>query len=108
MTEAADGKPFILVQISDLHIGATWAGTESLARLDSTMETLRGLPDRPDAILISGDLADHGAAAEYQEILERVDHGVPICVLPGNRDDCDTMRSCFGLNGDLAGPLHSS
>lgn len=107
--EAVTGRPFILVQISDPHIGGTWAGADSLDRLDSTMEALRRLPDEPDALLISGDLADHGAADEYEDILERIGQGnIPLCVLPGNHDDRETMRAVLGLDGAEGSPLHSS
>jgi 3',5'-cyclic-AMP phosphodiesterase len=96
-------KPLVLVQLSDPHIGATWAGGDPIAGLAATVEAVRRLPDHPDAVLISGDLADNAADGEYElvrELVARLD--APMCVLPGNHDDRDTLRRCFELPG-LAG-----
>jgi 3',5'-cyclic-AMP phosphodiesterase len=100
------GASFLLAQISDSHIGATWADGDPAAGLAATIEELRRLPDRPDAILISGDLADNAAEAEYgvvRQLLARID--VPTYVLPGNHDDRDTMRGSFELPGSDGEPI---
>src|SRR5215216_1182873 len=92
--------PFFLVQLSDPHIGATWAGGDPAAGFAATVEEVQRLPDRPDAVLISGDLADNAADTEYalvREVAARID--APTYVLPGNHDDRDTMRMCFELPG---------
>jgi Icc protein len=97
---------FLLVQLSDPHIGATWAGGDAVAGLTATVDAVRGLPDRPDAVLISGDLADHATADEYaivRECVARLD--APVYVLPGNHDDRDTLRSCFDLPGPMGTPI---
>jgi len=51
-------RPFLLVQTSDPHIGATWAGGDPVARLGAAVGSVRRFPDVPDAVLMSGDLAD--------------------------------------------------
>ena len=48
-------KPFLLVQLSDPHIGATWAGGDPVAGLTAAVESVRQLPDPPDAVLMSPD-----------------------------------------------------
>src|SRR5947207_12244683 len=89
-------RPFLLVQLSDPHIGATWAGGDPVGRLRAAVESVRRLLDAPDAVLMSGDLADNAADAEYelvQELLARL--GAPVYVLPGNHDDRDALRRHF-------------
>jgi 3',5'-cyclic AMP phosphodiesterase CpdA len=62
------GTPFLLVQISDPHIGATWAGGDPAARLAAAVEEVLRLPDRPDAVLVSGDLADNATPAGQRRV----------------------------------------
>ena len=54
------GAPFLIVQLSDPHIGAEWAGDDSVPRLAAAVESVRGIK-QPDAVLVTGDLADHGS-----------------------------------------------
>jgi 3',5'-cyclic AMP phosphodiesterase CpdA len=96
----------LLVQLSDVHIGATWAPVDPLARLRACVEAIRHRPGRPDAVVVSGDLADHGSPEEYALIkAELARLGVPVHVVPGNHDDRRALRSCFGLPGEDAAPV---
>jgi len=100
------GSPFHLAQISDPHIGATWSGGDPVTGFAATTEEVRRLPDRPDAVLISGDLADNAAEAEYEvvrQLVTRID--APTYVLPGNHDDRDTLRRHFELPGAMGTPV---
>lgn len=98
--------PFVLVQLSDLHIGATWAGGDPVDGLAATLESVRRLPDRPRAVVISGDLADNAAAGEYEQVRELVARlEVPVFVLPGNHDDRDALRRSFDLPGSAGAPV---
>src|SRR5262249_32559241 len=68
------------------HIGATWAGEGSVERFAAAIAGVRELG--PDAVVVTGDLADHASDAEYRtvhEILASVD--APYYLLPGNHDD---------------------
>jgi len=97
---------FLLVQLSDPHIGATWGGRDPVAGLVAAVESVRLLPDRPDAVLVSGDLADHATDAEYERVrnvLGLLD--VPVYVLPGNHDDRDSLRRHFDLPGTTGTPV---
>jgi Icc protein len=99
-------RPFLLVQLSDPHIGATWADGDSVAGLRAAVESVRRLPDVPDAVLMSGDLADNGADGEYELVRESLAQlGVPVYVLPGNHDHRDTLRRHFGLPGAVGTPV---
>jgi Icc protein len=70
------------------------------------VEAVAELVPRPDAVLISGDLAEHGAAEEYDLVQELVGRlGAPLHVLPGNHDDRAALRRRFGLPGADAEPV---
>ena len=99
-------RPFLLVQLSDPHIGATWADGDPVAGLRAAVESVRRLPDAPDAVLMSGDLADNAADSEYELVRELLAQlGAPFYVLPGNHDDRDTLRRNFDLPGAVGTPV---
>lgn len=103
------GKPTLLVQLSDLHVGGSEDGKDPLPRLEAVIESVGSLPNRPDAVLVSGDLTDHGAAEEYavvRDLLARLD--LPLQVLPGNHDDRGRIRSTFDLPGEGEEPVNYS
>jgi Icc protein len=101
-----DQAPFLLLQISDPHIGAEWDGAEPDECLLRAVEAVITLPDRPDALLVSGDLTDNGAPEEYRRVrellapLDLVPH-----VLPGNHDLRGPLRAEFGLPGSGEEPV---
>jgi 3',5'-cyclic AMP phosphodiesterase CpdA len=95
------GAPFLLLQISDSHLGATWDDTDPDDGLRAAVEAILALPQRPDALLVSGDLADSGSSAEYarvQELLAPL--GLEPHVIPGNHDLRGPLREAFGLPGE--------
>jgi Icc protein len=100
-------EPFLVVQLSDPHVGATWGVGDPVAGLQATIEAVRRLlPDPPDAVLMSGDLADNAADEEYEivrDLLEQL--GAPFYVLPGNHDDRDALRRNFELPGTMGTPV---
>jgi 3',5'-cyclic AMP phosphodiesterase CpdA len=98
--------PFVLVQLSDPHIGAQWAANDPAAGLEAAIDALRTLGAGPDAVLVSGDLVDHAADEEYEQVralLERLD--APAYVLPGNHDDRDALHRHFGVPGAGGEPV---
>jgi 3',5'-cyclic AMP phosphodiesterase CpdA len=99
-------RPVLLVQLSDPHIGGTWAPADPVAGLAAAVESVRELPARPEAVLITGDLAEHATPAEYELVRELVEGiGAPVYALPGNHDDRSTLRKTFGLPGDGDAPV---
>jgi Icc protein len=87
----------VLVQLSDPHIGANWVDDESVARLASAVEVIRELNPHPDGVLVSGDLADAAADAQYEQVqalLSPLD--VPIHVVVGNHDAREALTRHFG------------
>jgi 3',5'-cyclic-AMP phosphodiesterase len=100
-------RPFLLAQISDLHLGEPpIAGVKPKKALREVVAAIIALPDPVDAILVTGDLAEHAAPEEYELAAELVGAvGVPFHVLPGNKDDRATMREAFDLPGEPDAPL---
>ena len=99
-------SPFLLVQLSDPHIGAAWNGVDPLARLEAAVEKVRSLDTSPDAVLVSGDLAEHAADEEYEQVRELVARiGAPFYVLAGNHDGRDALHRHFGVPGAGGAPV---
>jgi 3',5'-cyclic-AMP phosphodiesterase len=91
-------RPFVVVQLSDTHVGADWGPGGSVAKLAATVAAVGASDLTPDAVLISGDLADHGADDEYEQLRELVAPlDAPLYVLPGNHDDRAALRRHFDV-----------
>jgi 3',5'-cyclic-AMP phosphodiesterase len=102
-------RPTMLLQLSDLHLGAAWEGIESLPRLERVIDAILALPNRVDAVLVSGDLSDDGSEESYRlarEALQRLQ--APLHVLPGNHDDRGMLRAVFELPGSGEEPVNYS
>jgi 3',5'-cyclic AMP phosphodiesterase CpdA len=98
--------PFVLVQLSDPHLGGTWAGGDPAAGLAAAVAAVRELDPRPDAVLVSGDLTDHGTSAEYEDLRALLAPlEAPVHVLAGNHDDRTALRAAFGLPGGPEDPV---
>lgn len=98
----------VLAQLSDFHLGADWGdGDDPEQGLAAAVGAVLALRPGPDAVLVSGDLAEHAADAEYaaaRELLAPLG-GVPVHVLPGNHDDRAALRAHFPLPGAGADPV---
>src|SRR5579859_655811 len=98
--------PFLLAQLSDPHIGAAWAGGDPVAGLAAAVESIRSMRQQPDAVLLSGDLADSAADAEYEKVRALLQPlRAPLYVLPGNHDDRHALRRHFGVPGAAGDPV---
>lgn len=86
-------RPFVLAQISDLHVTALENGEEA-ARLRRTLASIAA--HEPDAIIATGDLVDEGSAAEYACLAAALDQApAQVFLLPGNHDDAAALRRGF-------------
>jgi 3',5'-cyclic AMP phosphodiesterase CpdA len=73
----------VVAHLSDLHLD----GSEQRAdRARRVMAYLNAAPTPLDALLVTGDIADHGLASEYEEALEILSASFPIFTCPGNHD----------------------
>ncbi|KUJ67830.1 metallophosphoesterase [Streptomyces albus subsp. albus] len=82
----------LLAQISDLHLD----GSERASRRAAlVMDHLRALPGRIDALLVTGDIADHGAESEYEEAASLFKAPFPVFACPGNHDVREAYRKAL-------------
>ena len=86
----------LIAQITDLHLGFDAADPREAnrGRLDCVIARLTDGPNRPDLLLATGDLADHGDAESYRQL----QHALSACPFPvhyalGNHDDRAAMRA---------------
>jgi Icc protein len=104
----------LIAQISDPHIrprGQLYQNiVDSNRMFADAVAHLNGLDPRPDLVLISGDIVDHGSADEYasaRALLAALEP--PYLVIPGNHDDRLAFRTAFADQPYLpqgAGPCH--
>lgn len=91
-------------QVSDIHLGQDRGdgGARALERAHQVFRYLDALPGELDAVLLTGDLADHGTPEEYAEaakLLADSRHTPLIC--PGNHDARGAYRAAL-LGGETA------
>jgi 3',5'-cyclic AMP phosphodiesterase CpdA len=102
-------QPFLLAQLSDPHIGAEWGDGDPVAGLAAAVESVRSMRPQPDAVLVSGDLADNATDAEYEQVRELLAPlQAPVYVLPGNHDDRRALHRHFGVPGADGEPVQYS
>ncbi|MBA3477652.1 MAG: phosphodiesterase [Lautropia sp.] len=96
----------VIAQLTDLHIREP--GRLAYGRIDSSeylrraVRSILDLKQRPDAVVITGDLTDFGRAAEYEHLSLLLDPlQMPIYLLPGNHDDREQMRKSFAHHSYL-------
>ena len=92
--------PLIIAQISDLHIkreGELSCGVvDTFAMLRRCITHLLALPQRPELLLVSGDLVDSGSPQEYATLRRLLAPlAVPYYLIPGNHDDRAALRDEF-------------
>ncbi|MEU9305055.1 metallophosphoesterase [Streptomyces sp. NPDC048269] len=88
----------VIAHLSDIHLDC---GPRAAERTRAVMEYLDALPHDLDAVLVSGDIADHAAPAEYEEAAKLLRSRHPLVVCPGNHDERVAFRQ--GLLGEGAG-----
>jgi 3',5'-cyclic-AMP phosphodiesterase len=98
--------PTLLAQISDLHIkrpGAlAYRRVDTAAALARCVARLNALVPRPDALVITGDLVDHGSTEEYLHLRTLLAPlAIPFYLLVGNHDERGALREAFGEHGWL-------
>jgi 3',5'-cyclic-AMP phosphodiesterase len=92
-----------IAQLSDPHIRVGPDDQGSARALEAAVRRVLELTPLPAAVLVTGDLAEHAAPAEYERFRELVAPlPMPVHVLPGNHDrldwegphtvDCDGTR----------------
>ncbi|MGW4646154.1 metallophosphoesterase [Kitasatospora sp. NPDC004289] len=99
----------VIAHLSDTHLDGSPRAAD---RTRAVMAYLDALPYDLDAVLVSGDVADHGSPAEYREARELLSTRHPLLVLPGNHDERAAFRSVLlgedpvGADGAPVNRLH--
>ncbi|GAA5018087.1 metallophosphoesterase [Kitasatospora paranensis] len=93
----------LLAQISDLHLDGTRRTAERAARV---MAYLESLTTPVDALLVTGDIADHGEIAEYEEAARLLAAPFPVLTCPGNHDVRATYRKALLGEEPADGPVN--
>jgi 3',5'-cyclic AMP phosphodiesterase CpdA len=80
----------IIAQLSDPHLRVGPDDEGSAAALENAVRAVLALDPLPEAVLVTGDLADGARPAEYDRFRELVAPlAMPVHVLPGNHDQLD-------------------
>jgi 3',5'-cyclic-AMP phosphodiesterase len=90
----------VIAQLSDPHMRVGPDDQGSATALARAVAAVLEVEPLPDAVLVTGDLAEHADAVEYERVRELLAPlPMPVHVLPGNHDDPAAMREHFPLDG---------
>jgi 3',5'-cyclic AMP phosphodiesterase CpdA len=99
----------LIAQITDVHIGFDPGNPDELnmQRLRVVIDRLVAGPNRPDLLLMSGDLTESGDAQSYARLAE----AVSVCPFPtwamvGNHDDRTALLAAFPQTPSADGFVH--
>jgi Icc protein len=102
----------LIAQLSDMHVrpeGVLYQGVvDSNAMLAAAIAHVNALDPRPDLVLLSGDLVDHGTSDEYAMLARLLAAlKVPVLAIPGNHDEREAFRRAFAGQSWLpaSGPI---
>jgi 3',5'-cyclic-AMP phosphodiesterase len=89
-----------IVQITDLHVVARdrlcYGLVATNEQLAQAVAHINNLEPRPDVVIASGDLTDHGRAEEYDLLHELLSELIPpVLVVPGNHDRREILLKAF-------------
>ena len=103
-----DGR-ILIGQLTDPHISGADEGSASAEALKRAVSRMLAVRPRPDAVLVTGDLAEAATDAEYELVRELLAPlPMQVHVLSGNHDDPGAVRRHFGLPGSQDEPVRYS
>ena len=96
----------LIAQITDTHVADSHSAIEQCCRttdhLERAVAHLNALQPRPDLVIHTGDVVDHGRIEEYAHAREMLAAlAMPLFVMPGNHDDRENMVLTFDDSGYL-------
>lgn len=94
----------LFAQITDTHIKPegqlAYGRLDTAAYLARAVAHLNGLQQRPELVLVTGDLVDGGAPEEYARLRTLLAPlAMPFYLIPGNHDSRDALRAAFSGHG---------
>jgi Icc protein len=90
--------PMLIAQVTDCHIGfdPNDPVEDNVQRLRAVLDQLCQGPNRPDLLLMTGDLTQGGDPASYARLAELLAPcPFPVHLLPGNWDKREALRAAF-------------
>jgi Icc protein len=88
----------VFAQLSDTHLDG---GQPRADRVRAVMASLAGGRAPLDAVLVTGDIADHGLPGEYEQARSLLTGPWPVLACPGNHDERAAFRRVLlGGQGD--------
>lgn len=99
-------KPLRIAQISDLHIfsdeNRALLGVKTRESLQSVLDFVLTDPQKPDMVILSGDLSQDETEDSYLAVAEMVNVlKLPVYWIPGNHDNPKTMAQIYPRNNLL-------
>ena len=92
----------LIGQLTDIHIGFDRKADPelNLLRLRQALGRIAAAPQRPDLMLLTGDLTEFGDAESFATLRATLAPlGVPCWPIPGNHDQRDTLIAAFPAAG---------
>ncbi len=103
----------LIAQISDFHLkpggGLAYGVADTAGALERVVSHINRLPQQPDVILITGDIADGGAPESYflaGELLGGLK--APMLIVPGNHDQKVSLLAAFPEHRYLSQWVHGN
>ena len=98
-----------IVQMTDLHVVARgrlcYRKVPTNTQLAQAVAHINAIEPTPDAVIVSGDLTDHGRAEEYDLLREILAELLPpVFVIPGNHDRREVLLRAFASEKYLPPP----
>jgi 3',5'-cyclic AMP phosphodiesterase CpdA len=99
----------LIAQITDLHVVAhdqlCYGRVATNAQLQEVIAHINTLMPRPDVVIASGDLTDHGTPEEYAALRDLLRALLPpVYLIPGNHDHRDVFLKAFADHAYLPHP----
>jgi len=94
----------VFAQLSDTHLDG---GQPRADRVRAVMASLAGGRAPLDAVLVTGDIADHGLPSEYEQARSLLTGPWPVLVCPGNHDERAAFRRVL-LGGEGDQPINQA
>jgi Icc protein len=82
----------VIAHVSDIHVDESERSVQRSARVFRYLARMR---TPVDVVVVTGDIADHGLADEYERVRKLVDLPVPVLYCPGNHDRREPFRTAL-------------